>query len=221
MLFKRGWLTAMVLLLGWAPLQAHFLWLIPVGTNQAKLIFSDSLKPDDPALMDKVKDVRFFGHNKADKHIDLKYTKGDDGFMIDLPKEMAIVAGTCTYGVFQRGEGKPMLLQYNVLLHLDDGHYPCEHCMPLQIRMEKAGQWQVIWEGEPVADCEVHLIGPDGVQRQVKKTDKSGQVMWDWGAMPAGVYGLRVGQVSTEGGEHDGKKYDEQRFYTTLVFKKS
>ncbi len=217
---KRWFLAVAVVLLGWVPLQAHFLWLLPVGTNQAKLIFSDSLKPDDPALLDRVKDLRIYGHDKANKHIEMKYTKADDGFVIDVPKDVGIVCGSATYGIYQPANSKPALLSYNVLLYLNEGNYPCENCMPLQIQMGKQGMWTVKWEGEAMADCDVLLMGPTGFAKQTKKTDKNGQVMFDWGSMPKGIYGLRVGQTVKEAGDLDGKKYEEQRIYSTFVFKK-
>ncbi|HMP03973.1 MAG TPA: DUF3386 family protein [Gemmatales bacterium] len=197
--------------------QAHFVWLIPTGPNEAKLIFSDSLDPDDPKLLDRIQHARIFGHDAKGSHHDLKMERAADGFVVKIPEGVNIVCGSCVYGVFQREGQPPILLTYNVLLHRGEGEMPCWDCMKLQVRREKADEFIVQHEAMPVADATVTIIGPEGFKRQTVKTDAEGRFRFS-PTGPSGTYGLRVLHATKEPGAHEGKKYEEARTYTTFVF---
>lgn len=196
--------------------QAHFVWMIPAGTNEAKVIFSDSLAPDDPKLLDKIAHLKVFGHDSGGGHHDLKLERAADGFIVKIPEGVQIVCGTCTYGVFQREGQEPVLLKYNVLLWRGPGEMPCWDCMKLQIRRDQEGTFEVLREAQPVAETTVTVIGPTGFNRQTLKTDSSGK--FHFSPSIKGLYGLRVLHSTKQAGEHQGKKYSEIREYTTFVF---
>lgn len=200
--------------------QAHFLWIVPTGPTQAKVIFSDKLEADDPALLDKVTQTKLFGHDKSGKHHDLKFQKTADGLVFEHPKDVGIVCGSCDYGVFKRGSDPAMRLKYYFLLARGEGEAPCWDCMPLQVCQEKPGVFTVQHDAKPLADAEVLLQGPKGFEKQNKKTDGEGKVVFDLATAPAGVYGLRVGHTLKEAGEVGGKKFEQTKLYTTLVFEK-
>src|SRR5438128_11908181 len=98
---KRVALAVTLLLALAASAQAHFLWIIPVGPNQAKVIFSDSLKMDDASMLEKVTQAKLFGQDKSGKHHDFKFTKTDEGLIFEHPKDVGLVCGSCEYGFFQ------------------------------------------------------------------------------------------------------------------------
>ena len=200
--------------------QAHFLWIIPTGPNQVKVIFSDSLKMDDASLLEKVTQAKLFGHDKSGKHHDLKFTKTDEGLVFEHPKDVGLVCGSCDYGIFQRPGNPPSRLKYYMTSVRGEGEAPCWDCMPLQVKQEKPGQFVVQYEAKPLADAQAALMGPEGFKRQMKKTDASGQVVFDLASAPAGVYGLCVGNTVKEAGEVGGKKYEQTMIYSTLVFEK-
>lgn len=196
--------------------QAHFVWLIPAGPNEAKVIFSDSLSPDDPKLLDKIAHLKVFGHDVKGSHHDLKMERAADAFVVKVPDGVNILCGTCTYGVFQR-EGQPaILLKYNVLLYRGAGEMPCWDCMKLQVRRTDAKSFVVQCEGKPVGDATVTVIGPEEFKKQTIKTNPDGTFQFAPGMK--GTFGLRVLHATKEPGEHEGKKYSEVREYTTFVF---
>jgi hypothetical protein len=220
MKMKRFGIALSLLLVFAASAHAHFLWIIPTGPNQAKVIFSDSLKPDDPSLLERVTQTKLFGHDKDGKHHDFKFTKTDDGLIFEHPKDVGFVCGSCDYGVFQRGANPPSRLKYFMTFARGEGERPCWDCMPLQVKQEKPGQFLVEFEAKPLADASASLIGPDGFKRQVKQTDADGHVVFDVAAAPAGIYGLCIGHTVKEAGEVGGKKYERILIYSTLVFEK-
>lgn len=203
------------LLVPWVA-RAHFVWMIPAGDNEAKVVFSDSLAPDDPQLLDKIAHLKVFGHDSKGAHFDLRMERAADGFIVKIPEGVQIVCGTCTYGVFQREGQNPVLLKYNVLLWRGPGEMPCWDCMKLQIRRNKNGSFEVLREAQPLAEANVIVIGPAGFNRQTLKTDSGGKFLFN--PSMKGVYGLRVLHTTKQAGEHQGRKYSEIREYTTFVF---
>lgn len=204
--------------------QAHFIWLIPGDKpNTVKLVFSDKLAPDvdNAELIDKIKQTGLYVHDPATKHVDLTMEKGTAAFIAAFPEKSQVIRGKCTYGVFQRGENPASLLNYYCIYkkgELKDSG--CFHCQPLQAREDKPGAFLIEYDGEPAAESEVVLAGPEGFQELKSKTNKEGYVTFDLKSAPKGLYGLRAKHVVKEAGEHQGKKYENITNYVTLVFQK-
>ena len=95
--------------------QAHFIWLIPGDKpNTVKLVFGDKLGPDldNPDLIDKVKQTGLYIHDPGSKHIDLVMQREPGAFAAALPDKAHVIRGKCVYGIFQRGDNPPSLLNY-------------------------------------------------------------------------------------------------------------
>ncbi len=220
----RRSLALAVLLLTASLVQAHFVWLIPGDKpNTVKLVFSDRLGPDvdNPELIDRVKGATLYIHDPGSKHIDLKMEKETAAFVSLLPEKAQVVRGRCTYGIFQRGDNPPALLNYYCILkqgELKDSS--CFHCQPFQVREEKAGVFLVEHDGDPAVESEVVLVGPEGFKEQKGTTDKEGKVTFQMKDAPKGLYGVRAKHVVKEAGEHQGKKYEMITNYVTLVFQR-
>jgi hypothetical protein len=204
--------------------QGHFVWLIPGDKpNTVKLVFSDKLGPDvdNPELIDKVKQAKLYVHDPGAKHIDLKLEKDAAAFLAAYPEKSQVVRGSCVYGVFQRGDNPPQLLNYYCILkrgELSDS--ACFHCQPLQVREDKPGVFLVEYEGDPVVEGEVVLVGPEGFKDLKGQTDKEGRVKFEISSAPKGLYGVRARHIVKEPGELDGKKYAQVTNYVTLVFER-
>lgn len=210
----------MALLLTGTAAQAHFVWILPGEGNKVKVVFSDQLAPDQAELLEKIKQTKLFAHDEKGKHHDLKLTKVGDCLEATLPSGIKSVHGSCEYGVFQRGEGKPMLLKY--FATCDQGgtvEAPCWECMPLQVAQTKTGVFTVQHVASPLAGAEVVVYGPEGFKQLTLKTNTEGVVMVDLTTAPKGVYGLRVRHNEAKPGSHGGKQYDEVRMYLTYTFK--
>lgn len=203
---------------------AHFLWLLPGDKpNTVKLVFSDKLAPDvdNAELIDKVKQTGLYVHDPATKHVDLSMEKGTAAFVAAFPDKSHVIRGKCTYGVFQRGNNPPMLLNYYCIYKNGDlKDSACFHCQPLQAREDNPGTFIVEYEGDPVVDSEVVLVGPDGFKELKGNTNKEGVVTFDMKDAPKGLYGLRARHIVKEAGEHQGKKYESITNYVTLVYQR-
>jgi hypothetical protein len=203
-------------------LQAHFLWLIPgEKPNTVKLVFSDKLAPDadNPGLIDPVKHAGLYVNDQQGKRIDLKLENVSAALLATFPEKSPVVRGSCTYGVFQRGDNPPALLNYYCIYQQGElKESACFNCQPFQVRESGPGEFLVEFDGAPAKESEVVLVGPDGFKEQQGKTDKSGKVAFDLKNAPPGLYGLRAKHVVSESGEHKGKKYSQITNYVTLVF---
>jgi Protein of unknown function (DUF3386)/Domain of unknown function (DUF4198) len=229
------WLAALVAFaLTTTTARAHFVWLIPspssAGKQTVQVIFSDSLQPDDPELLKKIAPTEMFCRGSDGKSESIKkYTEGKaDAYRADMPgKGPRAVGAVCRYGVIQRGQSEPYLLNYYAKTYIGhtgrDGADTTAHFhrgwdqLPLDIVPDKEKPAvQVLWQGKPLADAEVVLLVP-GVEKAVeRKTDRNGLVAID-APKAAGLYGIRARHVEPKEGEHDGKKYKEVRHYATFV----
>ena len=94
---------------------AHFAFLIPDGADKGKAVFSDTLKPDAQGVpVEKLAKTTL--HVVVDgKTETLKWTHDKTGncYTFDLPGTgTRLVYGATDYGIFQRGDAKPMWLKY-------------------------------------------------------------------------------------------------------------
>jgi hypothetical protein len=221
---RRTLMAAVTLLVLVQTVQAHFVWLLPgERPNTVKLVFSDKLAADvdNPDLISRIKQTSLFVHDPNAKHIELKLEPATAAFVSSIPEKTHVVRGHCLYGVFQRGDQPPSLLNYYCILKqgelLTSG---CFHCQPFQAREESPGIFLVEFEDDPLPGAEVVLIGPKGFGELKGTTDQKGKVAFDLSKAPQGLYGLRAKHVVKQEGEHEGKKYAQVTNYVTLVFRR-
>ena len=232
---KRLLLSALLLAVVVLPARAHFIWVLPPEGNDLKtahIVFSDTPKPDDAELLKKISKAEVFALGVDGKPVALKLADGKQAFAVATDAGPHAVGVVLHYGVTQRGDEPPFLLNYyakgytgiqakekpakefvdNVLLKTWDK-------LPLDIVPIKGpkGQAKVVWQGKPVADVEIALYVPGKDKPVEEKTDKDG--LFDLEEpMGSGLYGIRARYVEKKEGELDGKKYKEVRHYATLVF---
>jgi uncharacterized GH25 family protein len=227
---KRFLLVALTLALIATPARAHFLFLLPTAPDSkgpaVRLVFGDALEPTESDLLDKVKHTEVFEVGADGKTTPLKLAPGNHCFEVALPhKGPAIIAGTCTYGVLQRGEAPPFLLCYHPKTFVDAvgaeelWFRTCSR-LPLEI-VPIGGQpaVRVLWQGKPLADAEAVLMVP-GQEKSVEgKTDGEGRfVLPRDSAEKRGIFALRARHVEKKAGEHNGKKYAEVRHFASMTF---
>jgi uncharacterized GH25 family protein len=217
----KRWLTTLAVIALAAPLaRAHFVFIVPDGSgNKAKVIFSDSLEPDSPKLLEKIKQTELTARSAAGKATPVKYTEGKDAFLATAPEGTVSLAGSCNYGVIQRGKAEPFLLQYFAKWYLPTGGEfvpdAAAERLPLEIVNEGAGKFLVLWQGKPLADAEVVAIVPGQEKTEELKTDKDGKV--SLGLKADGTYALRAKHVVDKPGKVQDKEYKDARYYSTLV----
>ena len=233
---KRLLLCLLLLAAAALPVRAHFIWVLPPedkDNKTARIIFSDSLTPDDADLLKKISKAEVFARGADGKTVALKHTDGKQTLNAAAPSaEPHAVGVVLRYGVTQRGDDPAFLLNYyakgftglkakekpddkfieNVLTK------PWEK-LPLEIVPVLGGkpQGKVVWQGKPAADVEVTLYVPGKDKPVETKTDKDG-LFTPEEPTASGVYGVRARYVEKKEGELDGKKYKEVRHYATMTF---
>lgn len=213
----RRVLCAVVLLVGASSARAHSIWILPdkADPTRAKVVFSDTLAPDENASLDKVAGTKLWvrGGDKA-----VEWVRKDGYFAVTLPGPGVTVGGVNEYGVVQRGENKPFRLIQCPKLVTGDADRAWDK-LPLEIVPTRTGDelaLQVVFRGKPApAGLEITGLGPDGAKVAPVKTDDKGRAVL--AAKLTGVYGLAVRHAVAEAGESGGKKYDETRYSASLV----
>jgi uncharacterized GH25 family protein len=197
---------------------AHFPYIVPEADGTAaKVVFSDTLAPDNQVMIEKLAATKMFLRDSGGKSSPLEWKKGDGFYSVKLPGSGARVAyGVTEYGVLQKGDAKPFRLVYFPKAILGNPGKPVGDPLKVEIVPEKTGgkiRFQVIQGGKPVAGIEVTVLVP-GDEKKMAKTDKEGYTP---AYEPKGRYGVFARVTDAAAGEFAGKKYEETRFYATLV----
>jgi hypothetical protein len=231
---KRLCIVFVGLALTAAPASAHFIWLVPsepdAGPNSVHMVFSDNLLPDpNPELLNKIAQTVLERRGSNGLPQAIRYTKGKQAFEVPVPeKGVHLVTGVCKYGVFQRGDNDPMLLNYypKTIVGLPlRGESPdllsrTTETLPLEIvpvlgKGERAVR--VLWQGKPLEGAEVAVLLPgEGKKPLEGKTDKDGLFSLEKVEL-GGLFGIRARHTEPKEGELDGKKYKAIRHYATLT----
>ena len=199
--------------------QAHFPFIVPEedGTS-AKVVFSDSLVPDTAVKIEKLDGTKLFLRDGGGKDSPLEWKKGEGFYEVKLPGSgPRVVYGVTEYGVLQKGDAKPFRLVYFPKA-LVGGAAGKEIGGALKVEIVPAAQadkmrFLIVHAGKPVADAEVTILVP-GEEKKTAKTDKDG---FTPAFAAKGRYGVFARVTESKTGEFAGKKYDETRFYATLV----
>jgi hypothetical protein len=211
------------LLIATANASAHFPFFVPDGPNKVKVVFSDSLKPDDKGVpVDKIAATKVYLAVAVPKPLKWTLDKTANCYTFDVPgKGSRIVYGVTDYGVSQRGDSKPAWTRYfpktivGDLLSGDQataGHFVSVELNPVVV--DKKLKFEVIVIGKARANAEVTVLVPGNDKPKVVTTDKDGLTpTFD----KAGTYGAYTRFVEARTGEQGGKKYEEIRHYATLA----
>jgi hypothetical protein len=217
-------------LLAWAlPSFAHFVFLVADAPDagKAKAVFSDSLEPDEAVEIEKIAGTKLWLRDAASKETPLMWTKDKAHYALELTGTGVRIAGGVTeYGIFQRGQGKPMRLQYWPKLIV--GGLPTGDQARLGDRLDLelvplvvGGklQFQALYQGKPYAKGAFAILPPaekgERVAASTGETDAEGKLPPTFDK--PGRYGVRVLRSVMMAGEVAGKKYEELRQYATLT----
>lgn len=217
---ERLLVAGLVVLLAMSVAQGHFPFVVPDPQGQtAKLVFSDSLEPDSRVKMEKLAGTKLT-LRVGGKDVPLQWKKAESYFALDIPGTGdRVVYGETVYGVLQKGDAKPFKLVYYPKTILGNPLAPeavIGEKQPLEIvPVGEPGKvrFRVLARGKPLAQAEVSVLLPDG-NRKAVTTDQDGLTP---SFEVSGRVGVYARQTLSTPGEHAGLKYEEVRFYATLV----
>ena len=205
---------------------AHFPFIaVDTGGATGKLLMSETLEPDNEVAIDLLAGAKLTVRDTATgRESPVTATKGEHVYGLALPGDAnatRLIYGTVDLGVQQRGNSPANLLVYYTKAISGDAFdtkSTLGDAVPVElipVRDEKAGvRLKAIADGKPIANSELTVVGPDGVQ-DVHKTDEAG-------LSPAfeaeGRYAAWVRSWKDEKGDRDGKAFVQRRNYATLVF---
>jgi uncharacterized GH25 family protein len=202
--------------------QAHFVYVVPESTGTAaKVIFSDSLLPDENVPITKIKNTKLTLRDSTGKESQVELKEEKTYYAINVPgKGVRTVYGMTSYGVLKKGDDKPFLLQYYpkaIVGGLTAETQKIGEALPVEIIPVIADgkiRFQATAKGKPMAETEISVAAPKAESSEKLTTDKEGFTK----AFEAkGTYGVWVRSSETANGEQDGMKYEEIRRYATLV----
>lgn len=198
---------------------AHFIWVY-ADDGKIKVVFGEGLEPDQAQFLDGLSGMKVFSV-KEGNHAALELTKQTDGgegwFEVPLEKAGNAVDLSCEYGVFGRGD-RSMFLDYCAKYILFDGQTDTKKVankLKLDIvpqRVDGKLKLTAYFDGKPLSGAEITAYQLESHSVDATTSD-NGSVLIE----PATRYVIRAKHVIAEAGEHDGQKFDEKRFYCTLV----
>lgn len=204
---------------------AHFVFVVPdAAAGKVRVVFSEDTQPDENVPVSKIAGIKL-RLVTADKAAPLSHIEAGAALVADLPKTdgAASVAGAVEYGPFQRGDKPAALLWYHAraltsakpadwkaLASAEQPRltiHPSAHDGKVRLTVR--------FDGKPVADAEVKVMGPDGKPAGSGKTDAEGGFAF----APAadGLFAVRAPVTENKAGKLDGKDYASVRHWATLT----
>jgi hypothetical protein len=220
---------------------ANWVYLLPQsGRTQIQVIFADDLNPDPRVPIEKIckGKTKLFALKDDTKPLEIKEVDWqmdpkEQAFTFKVPEGTRAVAGTTQMGFFKvhGTEIRSRLTYYpKVLIEpVKESQKPCcSAVVPFEIvPLVKEGKlhFQAIWQGKPVDKAfEDKVVGrsvfaifpPDG--KKMAMPVKVGEnATTANGLGKPGRYAVWAVYTIDKPGVVDGKAYDEERYYATLV----
>lgn len=218
----------------WSSLaQGHFVWLAPqrpatgptpnAADSQGQTVavyFSESATPDNPRLLDLLKNLQVWSLQRDLDPQSLTPERGEDGLHVFAAAEGLIVAKQ-DFGVRTKGDETFRLLYYAKTGPSADAEVwkatDCSQHLELDIAHELKGyelELRVSFQGAPVAAGEVKIIGPDG-QTVVAEGETTQDGGFRFAPSSSGRYSIRARHV--QDAPADSEDAVVQRHYVTLT----
>lgn len=218
----RRMLFSVLLVLGTSSLaRAHFVYIVPSEDGKSvQMVFSDSLAPDKSVPISKIAGTKLTLRNGG-KDAPLQHEQVENYLKAAANGEgTRTVFGHTDYGVVQKGDNKPFRLHYYPKAILGNAFAP-EATIGKEAAIEivpildgSKVKFLVVTNGKPLAGAEVFLRKPGAEKAETLKTDENGHTA---AFAETGRFAVVARKLDTVSGERDGKKYDEERHYATLV----
>ena len=200
-----------------APAHAHFLWLSCAneeGKPVVRAFLSETPEPDGPEFLKHIARSKITASGKT-----LEWKAEEDTYRVALPSPVPeVVDGFCDLGVMKRNGAEFRLIYTARVQRVAATDAVAETPDQLRLRLvRRPGQSPVVvvsFRGKPAAGAIVKAFPQDGDPIELK-TDNQGRL--EYRPAADGKAGLLAKWSTKESGAHDGKNYDEIRYYATLT----
>ena len=198
---------------------AHFVFIVPESAGKARVVFSDSLEPDENVPIAKISATTLHLRHADRTTSRLDWTKGKFALEVEVAGTgTRIIRGMTDYGVLQKGTAKPYLLRYHskaIVGAIPKDGGKLGDVVPVEIVPVVSGGkvvFEVLVGGKPIANAEVTVL----LAADSKKltTDAKGRTE---AVEVKGQCGAWVRHTEATTGKASGKTYEEARHYATLV----
>ena len=196
---------------------AHFLWLTcerEQGQPVVRAFLSETPISDGPEFLKHIERSRITANGKA-----LDWTRGEATYRVNLPQPCpGIIDGECDLGVMSRN-GATFRLIYTARAQIGPASAQQAEA-PDHLRMRIAAQpgrapiVVVSFRGKPAAGAVIKAFPDEGEPVELK-ADAQGRL--EYRPAAEGRAGLLAKRTEKASGEHNGKAYDEVRYYATLT----
>ncbi|MDM5180471.1 DUF4198 domain-containing protein [Massilia sp. DJPM01] len=211
-------LLATLLCGAFASANAHQIWIEQEGQTAAVYFgeFGDNLREASPGLLDKfVAPTATLIGAGADRKLKLDKTAGAFVLSARAAEGQSIVAEETSYPAFEKKTGDTVLRSiWTPAARLVNGSAAQQARLTLDIvPTGKAGQFQLSYQGKPLAKTKVAAVAQSGWAKEAK-SDEQGMVNF---SMPwKGTYVLEAHHTDKTAGQRDGKPYDVATYVTTM-----
>ncbi|NHZ97973.1 DUF4198 domain-containing protein [Massilia sp. CCM 8734] len=211
-------LLATLLCGAFASANAHQIWIEQDGKTASVYFgeFGDNLREASPGLLDKfvAPSATLVGAGAART---LKLDKTAGAFVLSARATVgqSIIAEEANYPAFEKKTGDTVVRSiWTPAARLVNGSAAQQARLTLDIvPTGKAGQFQLSYQGKPLAKTKVGAVAQSGWAREAQ-SDEQGMVNF---AMPwKGTYVLEAHHTDKTAGQRDGKPYDVATYVTTM-----
>lgn len=199
---------------------AHFPFVVTGDDGTGRVVFSETLEPDDEVSLDLLKGLILQARNANGRDTAIQPVASPQWLDIAIPADTSLIHGTADLGFVQRGTGVPHVLIYHAKAIIGNpfaasatlGDVPVEI---VPVRVEGGLKLKLVAEGNSVGERNIRVIMPDGIQEECD-IDADGLTTTTFSR--PGKYGAWARHWLDKPGQRDGKDYTQERHYATIVF---
>jgi len=231
--------AACAAVVGWIvpPVSAHFIWLAlggtptessPANPETLEVYFGESAAPDDPALLDRLKEMQLWQLADDAEPLLLSTVRSGDTLAArvrsDSSAPSSIYVAAQDFGIRDKGGDRFRLMYYaktgptasdTAWQTVDASRVLAFDIVPRW----SAGRVElsVRFGGLPLAGAEIRILGPDDSDGDdfSGQTDADGSYVFK--AADPGRYSIRARQIEAMPGQVGNQEYDDTRHYVTLT----